>query len=127
MRRLTITCPAGQTERFEAGSVVEFDPETCSRCSLRTQCTLASPTAGRTVNIARDERLQHRLRKLIATPTGRRRLRERVMIEHRLAHLSRKQGRKARYMGARKNLFDMRRIGAVLNLETIHRVLPVAA
>lgn len=127
MRRLTITCPAGQTERFEPGSVVEFDPETCSRCPLRTQCTLASPATGRTVNIAHDERLQHRLRKLVATPMGRARLRERIMIEHRLAHLSRKQGRKARYMGSRKNLFDLRRIGAVLNLETIHRVLPVAA
>jgi hypothetical protein len=88
---------------------------------------MASPAAGRTVSIAHDERLQHRLRKLIATPKGRERLRERVAVEHRLAHLGRKQGRRARYLGVRKNLFDVRRAAAVVNLETIHRVVARAA
>lgn len=120
MRDLTITCPAGQTERLAPGSVVEFDPEICARCSMRSRCTMAGPGTGRTISIAVDEQLQHRLRKLIATPRGRERLRRRVGIEHRLAHLSRKQGRRARYLGVRKNLFDARRVAAVLNLETIH-------
>jgi hypothetical protein len=88
---------------------------------------MASPAAGRTVSIAQDERLQHRLRKLIATPKGRERLRERVAVEHRLAHLGRKQGRRARYLGVRKNLFDVRRAASVVNLETIHRVIARAA
>jgi hypothetical protein len=43
-------------------------------------------------------------------------------IEHRLAHISRKQGRRARYLGLRKNPFDLRRSATVLNLETIHRL-----
>jgi hypothetical protein len=120
MRDLTITCPAGQTERFSPGSVVEFDPEACARCPMRARCTMAARGAGRTVNIARDEQLQHRFRKLIATPRGRQRLRKRISVEHRLAHLSRKQGRRARYLGIRKNLFDTRRVAAVLNLEVIH-------
>jgi hypothetical protein len=34
--------------------------------------------------------------------------------------VTRKQGRRARYLGLRKNLFDVRRVAAVLNLETIH-------
>jgi hypothetical protein len=85
MRTHTIRCPAGEVERFEPGSVVEFDPEACAHCPLRSDCTMASPSAGRTVSIAQDERLQHRLRKLIATPKGRERLRERVAVEHRLA------------------------------------------
>jgi hypothetical protein len=127
MRARTIRCPAGEVERFEPGSVVEFDPEVCARCPLRPACTMASPAAGRTVSIAHDERLQHRLRKLIATPKGRERLRERVAVEHRLAHLGRKQGRRARYLGVRKNLFDVRRAAAVVNLETIHRVVARAA
>jgi hypothetical protein len=127
MRARTIRCPAGEVERFEPGSVVEFDPEVCARCPLRSACTMASPAAGRTVSIAHDERLQHRLRKLIATPKGRERLRERVAVEHRLAHLGRKQGRRARYLGVRKNLFDVRRAAAVVNLETIHRVVARAA
>ena len=127
MRARTIRCPAGEVEHFEPGSVVEFDPEVCGRCPLRSACTMASPAAGRTVSIAHDEPLQHRLRKLIASPKGRERLRERVAVEHRLAHLGRKQGRRARYLGVRKNLFDVRRAASVVNLETIHRVIARAA
>ncbi len=127
MRSHTIRCPAGEVERFEPGSVVEFDPDVCARCPLRSDCTMASPAAGRTVSIAHDERLQHRLRKLVATRKGRQRLRERVAVEHRLAHLGRKQGRRARYVGVRKNLFDVRRAASVVNLETIHRVIARAA
>ena len=126
MRSRTITCPAGQTEAFVPGDVVEFDPEACSHCPLRAQCTSAAPGAGRTVAIAHDEQLQHRLRKLVASSAGRERLRERVKVEHKLAHLSRKQGRRARYLGSRKNLFDLRRHAAVVNLEAIHRGLQAA-
>jgi hypothetical protein len=71
MRDLTITCPAGEVERIEFGSVTEFDPDACDHCHLRAQCTAASPGTGRSVNIAEDERLQHRLRKYLTTPRGR--------------------------------------------------------
>jgi hypothetical protein len=30
-------------------------------------------------------------------------------------------GRRARYIGVRKNIFDLRRAAAIQNLETIHR------
>ncbi|MCW5790266.1 MAG: hypothetical protein KIT72_07590 [Polyangiaceae bacterium] len=72
------------------------------------------------MSIAEDERLQHRLRKLVATPKGRRRLRQRVVVEHRLAHIAQRQGRRARYHGTRANLFDLRRACAIQNLETAH-------
>jgi hypothetical protein len=121
MRDRTITCPAGETEPIDLGADVEFDPQACSRCRLRAKCTTAAPGNGRTVTIADDELLQHKLRKLMSTPRGRERLRERVAIEHRLAHLGRRQGRHARYRGTRKNLFDVRRAAAVLNLEVIDR------
>lgn len=55
------------------------------------------------------------------------------MIEHGLAHLTRRQGRRARYYrraryrGTRKNLYDVRRAATVQNLETIHRQLDHAA
>jgi len=123
MRALTLTCPAGEVEHFTPGSVVEFDPEACSRCPLRARCTMSAQGAGRTVSIAEDEQLQQRLRKLVASPRGRERLRERVAVEHHLAHVGRKQGRRARYRGVRNNLFDLRRASAVVNLETIHRAL----
>ncbi len=121
LRNLTITCPAGEIERIEFGSVIEFDPEACERCRLRAKCTAANAGSGRTVAIAENERLQHKLRKLQKTPTGRAKLRERVAVEHRLAHIGRRQGRRARYRGVRKNLFDLRRACAIQNFETIQR------
>jgi hypothetical protein len=121
MRDLSITCPAGETESIVFGTVTEFDPEVCDQCELRAKCTAAVAGSGRTVSIATDERLQHRLRKHLATPRGRTRLRERVGVEHKLAHLVRRQGRRARYLGVRKNLFDLRRASAIQNLEAIQR------
>lgn len=119
MRDRTITCPAGEVEVIDLGADVEFDPHACARCRLRQQCTTAGLGNGRTVTIADDELLQHRLRRLISSPKGRERLRKRVAVEHSLAHLGRRQGRRARYRGTRKNLFDVRRAAAVQNLEVI--------
>jgi hypothetical protein len=119
LRKKEITCPAGQTEAFELGRTVKFDAATCAACPLRAQCTTGSSSRGRTVQIAHDEPLQQELRQKASTPEGRRRLRRRVTIEHRLAHLARKQGSRARYKGVRKNLMDLRRHSSVLNLERI--------
>jgi hypothetical protein len=121
MRSRTITCPAGQVESFEPGHVVEFDPEVCGSCPLRAQCTHSASGKGRSVSIASDERLQKKLRALQSSAPGRSRLRKRVGVEHRLAHIAARQGRRARYIGARKNVFDLRRAAAIQNLETIQR------
>jgi hypothetical protein len=121
MRDRTITCPAGQVEPIDLGADVEFEPHACARCRLRSKCTTAAAGNGRTVTIADDELLQHRLRKRISTPKGRERLRERIPIEHGQAHLCRRQGPRARYRGTRKNLFDVRRAATVQNLEVIDR------
>jgi hypothetical protein len=123
VRDRTITCPAGHTERIEFGSTVEFDPQHCDSCLLRTQCTDSSWGHGRTVSIAENEVLQKRLRKMAATPAGRERLRQRVPVEHSLSHAGRRQGRHARYRGCRKNLYDWRRAATITNLETIQREL----
>jgi hypothetical protein len=120
IRDRTITCPQGQTQRFEFGATVSFDGPTCRTCPARAKCTKAKGR-GRQVSIASDEALQQRLRHLVATPRGRARLRERVPVEHRLAHISSRQGPRARYRGVRKNTFDLRRAAALQNLETTHR------
>ena len=127
VRDKTITCPAGEVEPFEPGEVVEFDPDACGACPLRGQCTLSASGRGRTVHMVEDERLQKRLRKLQATKAGRAKLRERTGVEHRLAHIAARQGPKARYRGTRKNLFDLRRVAAIQNLETIQRRKATAA
>jgi hypothetical protein len=48
-------------------------------------------------------------------------LRERVKVEHSLAQIGHWQGRRARYLGQRKNLFDLRRSAVVHNLHVLAR------
>lgn len=117
----TITCPAGEVEPFEPGAVVHFDPEACGPCKLRSSCTQAATGKGRSVTMGDDEPLQKRLRSRLQSRTGREQLRERVDVEHRLAHLANRQGPKARYLGTRRNVFDLRRLSSVQNLEVIAR------
>lgn len=121
LRRRVVSCPGGQSERFEPGKQVRFDAEICTRCELRASCT--SSKRGRGVSMATDELLQEKLRRRVRTRQGRARLRKRTAVEHTLAHVGRRQGRRARYRGTRKNLYDLRRTAMVVNLETIQRDL----
>lgn len=126
IRDRTITCPEGETQHFRFGATVSFPTAICQGCPSRKQCTTTS-SGGRQVRIAPDEAVQQRLRKLAATPRGRARLRERVPVEHRLAHIASRQGPRARYHGVRKNTFDLRRAAALQNLEAAHRHLVLTA
>ena len=123
VRDQTITCPAGQVEPFEPGQQVHFDPEACGGCSLRDKCTQAASGKGRSVSMGEDEALQKKLRRLQTTSKGREKLRARVPVEHDLAHLANRQGPRARYKGSRRNTFDLRRLSAVQNLQSIARQL----
>jgi len=120
LRAKTATCPAGQSIPITLGQVARFNPEKCAAYPLRIICTSAALGHGRTLSIAADEPLQRRLRNLSASRSGRASQRQRVTIEHRLAHHAQKQGRFARYLGLRKNLLDSRRHAAILNLEVLH-------
>ncbi len=121
--RQVLTCPHGEEMPFVPGGLVHFSPETCQACPLRDRCT-PSPH-GRSVSIHRDERLLQELRERQQTAAGRAALRERVQVEHSLAHIGAWQGDRARYRGQRKNLFDTRRMGAIENLHIIQRCPPV--
>lgn len=127
MRAQTVTCPKGQIEPFEPGDTVEFDPEVCGACELRSKCTQAASGRGRTVSIAADEALQKKFRMLQKTRPGRSVLRRRTAVEHALAHIAARKGQRARYVGVRKNLFDLRRAAAIQNLEAVQRQLMIAA
>jgi hypothetical protein len=116
---LLLTCPNQVTVAFTPGGKVQFPAEVCAACPLRIQCTTS--IRGRSVQIHPDERLLAELRQRQQTPQGRAKLRERVKVEHTLAHLGRWQGRRARYLGRRKNLFDLRRVAVVHNLHVIAR------
>jgi hypothetical protein len=56
----------------------------------------------------------------------RRALRERVQVEHALAHIAARKGEHARYIGVRKNLFDLRRAAMIQNLEAAQRMARAA-
>ena len=114
-----LTCPAGAVMPFAPGKTVRFPKETCAACPLRARCTTSSN--GRSVSIHPDEALLAELRRRQQTPDGRAKLRERVAVEHVLAHVGHWQGRRARYRGTRKNLFDLRRVAVVHNLHVIAR------
>lgn len=118
---MTARCPAGVTVPACPGTTVCFPADTCAACQLRSQCTTAAPGKGRTLRIATDEALQQRLRSLSQSAEGRERLRQRMSVEHSLAHLAYRQGRRARYVGLRANLFDLRRACAIRNLEATQR------
>ncbi len=114
-----LTCPAGAAMPFRPGKAVRFPKGTCAACPLRQRCTTSG--SGRSVSIHPDEALLAGLRQRQQTPQGREELRERVQVEHALAHVGHWQGRRARYRGTRKNLFDLRRVAVVRNLHVIAR------
>lgn len=113
-----------QEMSFVPGGVVHFPKETCAGCPLKEQCTTS--VKGRSVSIHPNEALLIELRERQQTTQGRAQLRERAAVEHTLAHVGRWQGRRARYRGLRKNLFDLRRCAVVHNLHVLARsqVLP---
>jgi hypothetical protein len=117
--RQIIRCPASQEMPFVLGGVVHFPKQTCDQCPLKAQCTTSSK--GRSVSIHPDEALLIELHQRQQSPQGRAKLRERVAVEHTLAHVGQWQGRRARYRGLRKNLFDLRRCAVVHNLHVLTR------
>src|SRR5262249_42901988 len=114
-----LTCPAGVTMPFQPGKTVRFPKSICAACPLRARCTTRSH--GPSVSVHPDQALLAEPRQRQQTPQGRAKLRERVAVEHALAHVGHWQGRRARYLGTRKNLFDLRRVAVVHNLHIIAR------
>jgi IS5 family transposase len=117
----SIRCPNQVSIPFQVGTVVHFPEEHCAVCPLQLQCT--SSPHGRSVSIHPDEPLLAELRQRQQTTAGRAKLRERVAVEHGLAHVGHWQGDRARYRGLRKNLFDLRRVAVVHNLHVLARLM----
>lgn len=122
LERDELTCPAGAKARISPQSrMAHFPASTCDACPLRASCTAARLGRGRSVSIHPQEALLIELRQRRATPEGRGALRERVHVEHALAKLGAVQGPRARYKGVRRNILDVRRCAAVVNLQAISR------
>jgi hypothetical protein len=117
-RRKRVTCPSGKTAEIFDSERVEFAVDDCRRCKLKKDCTNAP---ARTIKIHPAEDLMIKLRQRKVTKAGRRELRKRVAVEHRLARVDATQGDTARYRGARKNELDLNRTAAVINLFEVAR------
>lgn len=117
----TICCPNQVTLPFKVGEKVQFPQDVCGTCPLQESCT-TSPR-GRSISIHPEEELFRELRERQLTPLGRAKLRERVCVEHSLSHINQWLGEQARYVGCRKNLFDLRRTAVVHNLHIIVKIL----
>jgi hypothetical protein len=120
-----VTCPERKVAPIH-NTVARFSPNDCDECRSRERCTTAKLGRGRTISIHPDEHMLIELRRAKATPLGRKELRRRVHVEHSLAHVGRMQGPRARYRGTRKNTFDVRRVAAVINLQTLDRLKSAA-
>lgn len=117
--RETLRCPQGVELSCQPGKTVHFPAETCAACPQRSRCT--GSQSGRSVKLHTDEKLLQELRVRQGTSEGRATLRERVGVEHDLAHIGHWQGDRARYLGERKNLLDLRRCAVVNNLHIFAR------
>lgn len=109
----TVTCPAEVTVPLAPGTIARFPKSSCGPCEQRERCTAAP---ARHLAIHREEAFLAQLRAKQNTSEGRADLRARVAVEHRLAAVGGPRRRKARYVGVRKNLFDVRRHAVVANL-----------
>ena len=109
-----ITCPAGASVPLVPGAVAHFPAATCTSCPQKIRCTVGN--GGRSLSVHREEQFLAELRAKQKTPEGRVNLRRRTAVEHRLAAVGRSQRRRARYVGKRKNLYDLRRHAAIANL-----------
>ncbi|MEH2346048.1 transposase [Nostoc sp. JL23] len=116
----TICCPNQVTVPFSVGGKVQFPKNICATCPFRERCTTSK--TGRSVSIHPDEPLFRELQQRQLSLVGRAKLRERVAVEHSLSHIGRWQGDQARYVGSRKNLFDLRRTAVVHNLHVLAKI-----
>ena len=116
--RQTVTCPNDIVVPLRLGSVLHFPGAACAACPQRASCTRAT-NSGRSLSIHEQEAFLLQLRDARRTPEGRRRARARIHVEHGLARLATRTGRRARFRGLRKNLFDQRRHAALVNLRAL--------
>ncbi len=92
----------------------------CATCTLNESCTTSLRECS--ISIYTKEQLFRELRERQLTLIGRAKFRKSFCVEHSLSHIGRWQGEQTRYVGCRKNLFDLCRTAVVHNLHTIAKI-----
>lgn len=121
--QMEVRCPAGRTTRdYRSGGEGRggqflFDKATCQACPLRSQCVRGQ--GPRSISIQAEERLQQEARAHNQTEAGRQSLRERVVVEHRIARLVGLGIRKSRYLGRKKTRWQVVMAAVVANVSLV--------
>ena len=118
LKNNTVTCPGGHTtgiyQQKKDGSKLFYFGAACFGCPLRPQCTTRAK--GRTLQVHPQEALLRAARAYQQTPEGRAQLRQRVVVEHRLARLGQLGIGQARYLGRVKTRFQLMIAATIANL-----------
>jgi hypothetical protein len=117
----TVTCPAGHTlgkfqREKDGGKLFHFGVR-CRSCLLREQCTTAG--RGRSVSVHPQEGMLLAARSYQESAAGRAHLRERVVVEHRLARLGQLGMGQARYLGRAKTGCQLQLLATIVNLRRV--------
>jgi len=121
--KMEVRCPAGQTttEYRSAGEGqggrFQFAAATCQRCPVRAHCVRGQ--GPRTISIQAEEALQQQARAHNQTEAGRESLRDRVVVEHRLARLVQLGIRESRYFGRTKTRLQVVMAAVVANVSLV--------
>jgi len=123
LEKMEVRCPAGQaTNDYRSagegqGGRFVFAAATCQACPLRSQCVRGK--GSRTLTIQAEEGLQQRARVHNQTAAGRQSLRQRVVVEHRIARLVQLGIRQSRYMGRTKTCLQVVMAAVVANVSLV--------
>jgi transposase len=111
LKKMEVCCPAGHTTSHyrligkDGGGRFSFPAATCAACPLRAQCVRGKEP--RRIHIQAEEALQQQARVHNQTAAGRKSLRERVAVEHRIARLVQLGIRQSRYRGKKKTRWQV--------------------
>ena len=125
LEQMEVRCPAGQSTRNYRsggegrGGQFVFAKSTCQACPLRSQCVRGQ--GPRRISIQAEERLQQQARAHNQSEAGRQSLRERVVVEHRIARLVGLGIRKSRYFGRKKTRWQVVMAAVVANVSLVVR------
>ncbi len=116
-----VTCPSGHTTTTfhatpEGGKTFTFG-SVCANCPLHSQCTTSR--TGRSVSVHPQEAVLQEARAYQKTPEGKARLRQRVVVEHRLARLGQLGIGQARYFGRKKTRLQLMLACALANFRWV--------
>jgi len=123
LEKMEVRCPAGQTTHDYRsageghGGRFVFAAATCEACPLRSQCVRGK--GSRTLSIQTEEGLQQRARVHNQTAAGRQSLRQRVVVEHRIARLVQLGIRQSRYLGRTKTCLQLVMAAVVANVSLV--------